>query len=118
MLELAWSELPVRVVCDAGRVVCPNVCSAPNILRTNLDVVSADQEEQFLELAHHGGGLRGEMREDVDDRLVALVTKETSPSELGEERLDGDTHYLQLLEDYVLLDVRYPPKIPGLDTLI
>jgi hypothetical protein len=110
MLELEWSELSVRVVCDAGQVVRPYVCNALNILRTNLDVVSVDQEKQFSELAHHGEGLRGEMREDADNKLVVLVNKMTSSFELREERLDGDTHCLQLLEGYVLLDVRHPPK--------
>ncbi len=92
MLELAWSKLPVRVVCDAGQVDCSNVCSAPNIMRTNLDVVSFEQEEQFSELTHHGGGLRDEMREDADDRLVVLVKKKTSSFEHGVVRLDGDPH--------------------------
>ncbi len=109
MLELAWSEPPIRVIRDAGQVVCPNVCNAPNILRTNLDVVSFDQEEQFSELAHHDWGLRGEMRENADDRFVVLVKKKTSSFELGEERLDGETHCLQLLEGYLLLDIRHPP---------
>ncbi len=118
MLELAWSELPVRVVCDAGQVVCPDVCSAPKILRTNLDVLSVDREEHLSELAYHGEGFRGEMREDADDQLVVLMKKKTSSFELGEERLNGDTHCLQLLEDYVLLDVRHPPETPGLDTIV
>ncbi len=87
-------------------------------MRTNLDVVSVDQEEQFSELAHHGGELRGEMHEDADDRLVVLVKKETSSFELGEERLNGDTYCLKLLEGCVLLDVRHPPETPGLDTIV
>ncbi len=57
------------------------------------------------------------MREDADDRLVVLVKKKTSSFELGEERHNGDEHCLQLLEGFVLLDVRHPAETPGLDTI-
>ncbi len=71
ILGLARGELLGKVVCDAGQVVYPYVCSAPNIPSANLDVVGVDQEDQISELAHHGGGLRGEMRGDVDEDLLS-----------------------------------------------
>ncbi len=114
MLELARGKLPVGVVYDVGHVVCSNVCSVRNILSTNRDVVGVDQEEPFSELAHHGGGLQGEMREDTEDIFIVLVEKKTSPLELREERLDSDAHCLQLLEDYV----RQPLEAPGLDAVV
>ena len=55
------------------QVVCPYVCRAPVVPSSDLNVVGVDQEEHFSELAHHRGGLGGEVCEDADDGLVAFV---------------------------------------------
>ena len=116
--ELPWCQLPVRVVRDAGQVGCPHVCCAPDVLRSDLDVVVVDQEEQLPELAHHCGGLGGEVSEDADDRLVVLVEKKTSSFELWEERMDSAAHCLQLLEGYVLHEIWHPQETSGLDAVV
>jgi len=71
--HISFYKLPDRVVRDAGQVVCPHVCCAPDVLRSDLYVVGVDQEEEFAELAHHRGGLGGEVGEDADDILVVFV---------------------------------------------
>ena len=63
-------------------------------------------------------GLGVEGGEDADDKMVVFVEKKTTSFELGEERLDGASHCLQLLERDALLDVRYPPKTSGLDAVV
>ena len=71
--EDARRKLPFRVVRDAGEVVCPNVRSAPDVERSDLDVVGVDQQEELLQLAHHGRGLGGKVGQNPDDKLVVLV---------------------------------------------
>ena len=73
VLELPWCQLPIGVFRDAGQVVRSHVCCAPDVPCPDLDVVGVDQKEQFSELAHHRGGLGGEVGEDADDRLVVFV---------------------------------------------
>ncbi len=73
VFELSWGHLPVGVVRDAREVVGPHVCCDPDVLRSDLDVVGVDQEEQLLELAHHRGRLGSEVGEDTDDGLVVFV---------------------------------------------
>ncbi len=118
VLKLSRSQVPVGVVGDAGKVVCPYVCNTPDDLHSNLDVVGVDQEKEFSELAHHRRGLRCEMCKDADDRRVIFVKKKTTTLELGEERMDRASHSLQLLEGYVLLDIHRRSKPSGLDEVI
>ena len=73
VLELPWCQLPIGVVRDAGHVVRSQVCCAPDVLCPDLNIVGVDQETEFSELAHHRGGLKGEVGEDTDDGLVIFV---------------------------------------------
>ncbi len=73
MTKNARRKLPDRVVRDAGEVVRPNVRGAPDVERSDLDIVGVDQHEKLPQLAHHGRGLGGEVGKHPDDRLVVFV---------------------------------------------
>ncbi len=118
MLELPRSELPIRVVGNAAEGVRPDVRCGADVERHDLDVVRVGQEEELSQLAHHGGGLGGEVREHPDYRMVVLVEQQLSSFKLWREGLNGAADGLELLERDVLLEVGSRPEASGFDAIV